>query len=170
VRPFVAMLSNGCRALLSGYPSRYVDKYAAAPAHKERGVSQLFGPVQPRCMESPTGVNPADVTSIGADRENGSSVTNPDVEISDALAVFVREAERALSALFHSVKDPFGEKAAFRVADGWLEILGASLASRKEELPKLRDITVQSMRSFMAPCTEREHNNGEAFPSDVHGR
>ena len=40
----------------------------------------------------------------------GSSVTNPDVEISEEPAFFAREAERALSAPFRSVKDSFGGK------------------------------------------------------------
>ena len=68
--------------------------------------------------------------------EPGLSVSNVDVETSDALAFFAREAERARSALFDSGRDSRGEKAAFRVADRWLEILGASLASRQRELPK----------------------------------
>jgi hypothetical protein len=68
--------------------------------------------------------------------ETSLLVTNVDVETSDTLAFFAREAERALSALSHSGRDSHGEKAAFRVADGWLEILGASLASRGRQLPK----------------------------------
>ena len=99
--------------------------------------------------------------------ETGSLVTNLDVEISDSLALFAPEAERALSALFHSVRDSYGERAAFCVADGRLEILEACLASCRCELPKVRNITVQSITRFLVPCTERGRDAVAAFPSDI---
>jgi hypothetical protein len=95
--------------------------------------------------------------------ETGSLITSLDVEISDSLALFAREAERMLSATFHSVRDSYGEGAAFCVADKWLEIFEACLASCEGKLPNLRDITVHSIAYFLASCTERGHSLVAAF-------
>lgn len=99
--------------------------------------------------------------------ETVSLVTNLDVETSNLLPKYAREAERELSALFLSVRDSFGEKTAFCVADGWLEIFGTCLADCGSDLPKVRDITVQSITCFLAPSTAQGHQGVTAFPSDA---
>jgi len=88
--------------------------------------------------------------------ETSLSVTNVDVETSDELAFFAHDAERALSALSHSGRDSHGEKAPFRVADGWLEILGASLASRGRELPK-SDSSAETVNLAQSDTAHQRH-------------
>ena len=87
--------------------------------------------------------------------ETSLLVTNVDVETSDALAFFARDAERALSALSIPAESPT-EKAAFRVADGWLEILGASLASRGRELPK-SDSSAETVNLAQSDTAHQRH-------------
>jgi hypothetical protein len=86
--------------------------------------------------------------------ETGSLVANLDAEISDPLAFFACDAERALSALFHSVRDSHGEKAAFCVAEGWLEELETELVKCENELPKLSQITRRSIAWFFTPSSK----------------
>jgi len=102
--------------------------------------------------------------------KTGSSLTNLNVEISDSLAPLAHEAERALSALFHAVKEAYGERAAFSVADRWLHIRGERLAKCGSELPNLRNNTVQSITCSLAPCTERGKNAVATFPSEIPGQ
>jgi hypothetical protein len=83
--------------------------------------------------------------------EIDSSITNQDVAISASLSIFACEAERALSALFHSVKDSHGEKAALCVAEGWLQALETELAKCENGLPRLTEITGRSIAYFLAP-------------------
>jgi hypothetical protein len=101
--------------------------------------------------------------------ETGSLVTRLDGEISDSLASFAREAESALTGLFQSVKDSYGEKAALYVADEWLKALEVSLNSDGSKLPEVRDITAKSIKGFLASCTRRGRDAVLAASLDSRG-
>jgi hypothetical protein len=100
--------------------------------------------------------------------EPGSLITSLDVERPDLLALFAHEAERMLSATYHSVRDSYGEGAASCVANKWLEIFEASPANRGDKFPNLRDITVQSIAYSLASCKERGHFRAAAFAPEIH--
>jgi hypothetical protein len=73
------------------------------------------------------------------------------LQIPDSVAAFAHEAECALSALYHSVRERYGEKAAFSVAEEWLENFDQRIEDCKNAIPAIREITLSTIAASLAP-------------------
>lgn len=80
-----------------------------------------------------------------------SAVAETYRQIPDSVAAFAHEAECALAALYHSVRECYGEKTAFSVAEEWLETFEQRIEDCKNAIPAIREITVSTIAASLVP-------------------
>jgi hypothetical protein len=70
------------------------------------------------------------------------------------LTTFMQDAERSLAAVYHSVREIYGEQAAHNSAEAWLRIFEERLGETGE-LPDLKRITRAAIRIFVSTIAKQ---------------
>src|ERR1700751_4457970 len=74
---------------------------------------------------------------------------NPGSDPCESLDRFAQEAERSLSAFYSYVRQHQGERAAYSIAEGWLEVFEKRLVE-SDSLPNIPEVTATAIAVLAA--------------------